>query len=106
MATALVPKIVLTVNHASGAGYYAMAGQGFDPDFILVSAGFDAHEHDPLAGLNWTTEDFGWITSQLCSLAHEMCDGRLVSVLEGGYDLNALADAARAHVDELMKAAP
>ena len=79
--------------------------RSFRPELIIISAGFDAHMDDPLAQLNWTTEDFGWITSELCKLAAEICDGRIVSTLEGGYDLNALSAACRAHVEELIKAA-
>ena len=77
----------------------------FRPELILISAGFDAHQDDPLAELQWTTEDFRWLTRELCALAAELCDGRVVSTLEGGYDLSALARAARAHVEELMEAA-
>lgn len=75
------------------------------PEMILVSAGFDAHVDDPLANLRWKEADYTWITSEICALAAEVCEGRLVSVLEGGYDLAALAASARSHVDELMKAA-
>ncbi len=75
------------------------------PDMILVSAGFDAHQDDPLANLTWTTGDFAEITQDICNLADELCEGRVVSVLEGGYDLDALAASARAHVTELTKAA-
>lgn len=74
------------------------------PDLIIISAGFDAHQDDPLANLNWTQEDFRWLTAELVSLSHELCEGRLVSVLEGGYDLDALGNCVRAHVEELMKA--
>ncbi len=76
----------------------------FAPDFILVSAGFDAHEDDPLANLCLSTEDFAWATSEILALARTHCDGLLVSTLEGGYDLNALAAAAAAHVRALMSA--
>lgn len=79
--------------------------RAFKPELIIISAGFDAHQDDPLASLNWSTEDFAWLTAQLCTLADELCQGRIVSTLEGGYDLNALAQATRAHVEELMKAA-
>ena len=79
--------------------------RAFQPELILISAGFDAHEADPLANLNWTTEDFVWLTQQICAIAAEICQGRVVSMLEGGYDLAALARATRAHVEELMKAA-
>ncbi|WP_298500024.1 histone deacetylase family protein [uncultured Maritimibacter sp.] len=77
--------------------------EDWEPELILVSAGFDAHQDDPLANLNWTTEDFRWLTRQLCDLAARTCGGRLVSTLEGGYDLDALADSAAAHVQVLME---
>jgi acetoin utilization deacetylase AcuC-like enzyme len=77
----------------------------FDPQLIIISAGFDAHQDDPLAQLEWTTDDFRWITRELCQIAAEHCDGRVVSTLEGGYDLQALAASGRAHVEELMEAA-
>jgi acetoin utilization deacetylase AcuC-like enzyme len=75
---------------------------GFGPDLILVSAGFDAHRADPLASLELETEDFSWVTEQLCDLADEHCAGRLVSTLEGGYALSALAESVGAHVQVLM----
>ncbi|MGI9367193.1 MAG: histone deacetylase family protein [Ruegeria sp.] len=78
--------------------------RAFKPELIIISAGFDAHQDDPLANLNWSTGDFAWITAHLCHIAGEICNGRIVSTLEGGYDLNALAEATRAHVEELMKA--
>ncbi len=76
--------------------------RGFDPDFLFVSAGFDAHIRDPLCQLNVTTEDFAWISEELMIIAAECCDGRLVSTLEGGYDLQALAESATVHVEALM----
>ncbi|NOE28532.1 histone deacetylase family protein [Ruegeria sp. HKCCD6157] len=79
--------------------------RAFRPELIIISAGFDAHQDDPLANLNWATDDFAWITAELCRIADEVCGGRIVSTLEGGYDLNALAQATRAHVEELIKAA-
>ena len=78
--------------------------QKFEPDLILISAGFDAHEADPLAELNWSTADFSWLTERLCKIAEECCEGRLVSTLEGGYDLKALADSVKAHVTKLCEA--
>ena len=78
--------------------------RAFRPELIVISAGFDAHRDDPLAALNWETGDFRWLTRQLCALAAELCDGRVVSTLEGGYDLEALAQSTRAHVEELMEA--
>jgi acetoin utilization deacetylase AcuC-like enzyme len=77
----------------------------FTPDLILVSAGFDAHRADPLAGLNWTEEDFIWITGAICDLADRVCGARVVSSLEGGYDLDALAGSVAAHVRVLMERA-
>ncbi|MGJ8602597.1 MAG: histone deacetylase family protein [Marivita sp.] len=79
--------------------------RAFAPELIIISAGFDAHQDDPLAQLCWSTEDFRWLTEELCALAQELCGGRIVSTLEGGYDLTALAKGARAHVDVLMEAA-
>jgi acetoin utilization deacetylase AcuC-like enzyme len=76
----------------------------FDPELILVSAGFDAHRDDPLAQLEWETGDYAWLTAELMKIADDCCGGRLVSTLEGGYDLNALSAGAKAHVEQLMKA--
>lgn len=76
--------------------------RAFKPDLILVSAGFDAHREDPLANLMLETEDFRWVTERLCDLADELCGGRLVSCLEGGYDLDALAESVAVHVDVLI----
>ncbi|MEZ5886074.1 MAG: histone deacetylase family protein [Paracoccaceae bacterium] len=75
----------------------------FGPDLILVSAGFDAHRADPLAGLNWTEADFAWLTHAICDLADDCCGGRVVSALEGGYDLDALAASVASHVRVLME---
>ncbi len=73
------------------------------PELILISAGFDAHADDPLAGLEWQARDFGWITGRICDLADEHCQGRVVSCLEGGYDLAALQASALAHVGVLQE---
>ena len=75
----------------------------FSPELIIVSAGFDAHERDPLGSLQMTADDFAWVTRALMESAEKNCDGRLVAVLEGGYDLVGLADSVSAHVGELMK---
>lgn len=75
----------------------------FRPDFLLISAGFDAHYADPLAGLNVKCEDFSWVTERLMDIADSHCQGRLVSTLEGGYDTGALAESAAAHVLALMR---
>jgi acetoin utilization deacetylase AcuC-like enzyme len=76
----------------------------FSPDLIIISAGFDAHWRDPLAGLNLREEDFAWATEAVMEIAGKRCGGRIVSVLEGGYDLTGLADSAAAHVATLMTA--
>ena len=76
----------------------------FAPELVLVSAGFDAHRADPLAGLELEEPDYAWVTARLLELAQRHAQGRLVSVLEGGYDLKALAGSAAAHVETLMKA--
>jgi acetoin utilization deacetylase AcuC-like enzyme len=75
----------------------------FRPELIIVSAGFDAHERDPLGSLQMTADDFAWVTRELMKSAETHCDGRLVAVLEGGYDLQGLADSVSSHVGELMK---
>ncbi|MEZ5777185.1 MAG: histone deacetylase family protein [Paracoccaceae bacterium] len=75
----------------------------FNPELVLVSAGFDAHQDDPLAGLNWNQSDFAWITHAICDLADRTASGRVVSCLEGGYDLDALAASVAAHVKVLME---
>ncbi len=73
------------------------------PEMILISAGFDAHARDPLANLALTEADFAWATERLCELAGRVCGGRIVSTLEGGYDLSALAASVAAHVQVLME---
>lgn len=74
----------------------------FAPDLILISAGFDAHVRDPLASLRLVDTDFAWITRRLMEIADQKCAGRVVSLLEGGYDLEGLASSAAAHVSALM----
>lgn len=73
-----------------------------NPDLIVISAGFDAHRLDPLAGLNLEDDDFHWITRELMRIADATCDGRIVSILEGGYSLDGLATSTAAHVRALM----
>lgn len=75
----------------------------FEPELILVSAGFDAHADDPLAALEWRERDFAWLTGRICDLAETHAGGRVVSALEGGYDLDALAASVAAHVDVLRE---
>lgn len=76
--------------------------RAFGADIIFISAGFDGHVQDPLAGFNLTEADYVWATQELRKAAEELCDGRIVSTLEGGYDLDALARSASAHVRALM----
>ena len=76
----------------------------FAPDIVLISAGFDAHADDPLANLRLQEPDFGWVTEALMKVAERHANGRLVSMLEGGYDLNALARSVSVHVAKLMGA--
>jgi acetoin utilization deacetylase AcuC-like enzyme len=76
----------------------------FRPDLVIVSAGFDAHVRDPLASLTFVENDYDWATRRLMELAAACAHGRLVSVLEGGYDLQGLAGSAAAHVAALLEA--
>jgi len=83
----------------SSSGLPALAR--FRPELIIVSAGFDAHARDPLAQLELQDEDYGWITTEICDYATAECRQRVVSILEGGYDLDALASASAEHVKAL-----
>jgi acetoin utilization deacetylase AcuC-like enzyme len=105
---------VLNLPLAEGSGGAAMRAawgpalervEAFGPELILVSAGFDAHRADPLAGLAWMEDDFSWITGAICDAADRVCGGRVVSSLEGGYDLAALGASVAAHVRVLMERA-
>ena len=78
--------------------------RSFSPDLILLSAGFDAHIDDPLAELKWEVDDFAWITREVCNLATDCCSSRVVSILEGGYNLDALAACTKAHIENLIEA--
>lgn len=75
--------------------------RGFRPNFLLLSAGFDAHRDDPLANIMLSTEAFGWMTAELRRVAEDCCQSRVVSVLEGGYDLAALAESVLTHIKAL-----
>lgn len=104
---------VLNVPLAEGAGRVALqqamegmvlpALEAFAPDLLIISAGFDGHKDDPLAGLALETADYAWVTDLLCKAAQRLCAGRVVSSLEGGYNLRALADSLSAHVRTLMQ---
>ena len=94
---------------AGGAEFRAVWSQhllpavaAFKPQLLMISAGFDAHRLDPLAQLQLEAADFAWITTELVALAKRCCDGRIVSSLEGGYDLTALAESSVAHVGALL----
>jgi len=103
-----IVNVPLPPGTGSDAWRAAMSGsllpalRAFEPDLILISAGFDAHAADPLAQMRLTTEDFAWGTARICEVAEQSCGGKVVSTLEGGYDLEALADSAAAHVRALM----
>lgn len=77
--------------------------RAFKPDILIISAGFDAHTRDPLANLNLLEADYTWITQKLMEIADASCNGRIVSVLEGGYDLQGLSRSVAAHVTALMR---
>ena len=74
----------------------------FKPDLIILSAGFDAHANDPLAQMEVSTECYGEMTQMIVTAAEDICEGRLISMLEGGYDPNALADSVHAHLKNLI----
>ena len=78
------------------------AALAFSPDFVLISAGFDAHEDDPLAQLCLLEEDFAWATGKISAVADEYARGSLISVLEGGYSLPALARSVEAHLQAML----
>lgn len=78
------------------------AVDAFKPQLLMISAGFDAHRLDPLAQLQLEAADFAWITAELAAVANRHCGGRIVSTLEGGYDLAALAESSMAHVGALL----
>lgn len=104
-----VINVQLSANAGGTAFRHAVEGMilpavdAFEPEMVLISAGFDAHADDPLANLNLTEDDFGWVTGVLCDLAERHANGRVVSVLEGGYNLDALARSAVTHVQKLME---
>ena len=94
----------------SGSGPFRLAMSGrillvldaFGPDLAVISAGFDAHRSDPLAQLMLEEADYAWATEKLLEIAYRHAEGRLVSTLEGGYDLAALGTSAAAHLRVLM----
>jgi len=110
-AKALGTKLNVPLPAGSGDREYKKAFEeklrpaalAFKPDLVLISAGFDAHEHDLLGGMKVSTQGFAELTRTVKQIAQECCGGRLVSVLEGGYNLDGLADCAEAHVRVLME---
>jgi acetoin utilization deacetylase AcuC-like enzyme len=84
--------------------HWLPALQRFRPEMIFISAGFDAHRDDAMAGLNFDEDDYRWVTRQLMQVADKHAKGRVVSALEGGYHLVALARSAAAHVREMLRA--
>ncbi len=84
-------------------GVILPAIDGFAPELVIISAGFDAHRDDPLANLRLVEDDFAWATERLCDIADDSAGGRVLSTLEGGYDLQALARSTAAHVKVLMR---
>jgi len=75
----------------------------FSPDLLIISAGFDAHHRDPLAQINLVEDDFDWVTGRLMDVTDRHCGNRIVSCLEGGYDLQGLASSAATHIHRLMR---
>lgn len=106
-----IPGKTLNVPLSPGSGSVEMraayknlvfpALYSFAPDLIMISAGFDSHRDDPLAQLEWTDEDYAWLTKELCAISKTYCSGKIISVLEGGYHLQALKRCVAAHVKGL-----
>ena len=89
--------------HAAFATRILPRLRDFRPELVVISAGFDAHTRDPLANINLTEADFVWVTQQLMDVADQCAGGRVVSLLEGGYDLRALGNSVAGHVQALMR---
>lgn len=104
IVNAPLPPGALGDDFRDAFGFIRPALKDFAPDLLLISAGFDAHDADPLADLHLSEADFAWVTQQLLAIAEVSARGRVVSVLEGGYDLGALGRSVQAHVKALMAA--
>lgn len=100
---ALAPGTGSVAFRQGWEGTILPALDAFAPEFLVISAGFDAHRADPLANLQLDERDFAWVTTELLGIAARHTGGRVVSVLEGGYDLEALAASAAVHVRTLMR---
>lgn len=85
------------------SSHLEQAAEKCQPELVLISAGFDAHHLDPIGGLGLETEDFALLTQMVCEVANQYCDGRVVSLLEGGYHIEALADSVQVHLETLLK---
>jgi len=109
-----VPGHIVNCALPAGAGgaefraavtqHWLPALEQFAPELVLISAGFDAHQADDLAELRLVAGDYAWVTEAACAVASRHCGGRIVSTLEGGYELSALATSAVTHIDRLMMA--
>jgi acetoin utilization deacetylase AcuC-like enzyme len=82
--------------------FWLPALEAFNPQIIYISAGFDAHRADDMANLRWVESDYAWVTEQLVQVAARHCGGHIISVLEGGYNLQALSRSVAAHMRELI----
>ena len=100
----LAPETDGSALHRAMESRILPALNAYEPQMLLISAGFDAHFRDPLANLNWTDDDFGRVTRDLLEFAADVCGDRVVSTLEGGYDLEGLAGGVTQHVTALMEA--
>ena len=90
-------------EYLNALGFALKKLKEFKPEFVLISAGFDSHVNDPLAQFKLETEDFHIITKRILEVSKKFCDGKVVSILEGGYDLQALRDSTKRHVDALLE---
>ncbi|MFZ4758461.1 MAG: histone deacetylase family protein, partial [Burkholderiaceae bacterium] len=99
----LLPYSDGTALRAAVSARWLPALHAFRPQMIFVSAGFDAHREDDMSHLGWTDADYGWVTQQLVEVAEAHADGRIVSMLEGGYHLAALARSVELHVRTLIE---
>ena len=90
-------------EYLNALGFALKKLKEFKPEFVLISAGFDSHVNDPLAQFKLETEDFYIITKRILEVSKKFCDGKVVSILEGGYDLQALQDSTKRHVDALLE---
>ena len=98
-----LPAGTTSEEYLNAYGFVLKKIKEFKTEFILLSAGFDAHKDDPLAQFHLTSEDFYNLTKRTLNLAKLYCEGKVVSILEGGYDLNALQESTEMHVNALLE---